>query len=282
MNTTQENTTPGMQTRNDTCLPTLFIPHGAGPCFFMEWSPADTWRGMAMFLKGILATLPVRPSAILLISAHWLEPQFSITGHDRPQLLYDYYGFPQHTYELTYPAPGAPALAERVAGLIGEAGLNSAIDPSRGFDHGMFIPLKLVAPGADIPVIQLSLRGDLDPAAHLALGHALSALRREGVLIIGSGMSFHNMRGYGDPRFTAVSTAFDDWLTDAVESPMERREALLRNWTAAPHARLCHPAGGEEHLLPLLVAAGAGGQSPGRKIYSEHVMETIISAFRFD
>ncbi|MFA7602079.1 MAG: class III extradiol ring-cleavage dioxygenase [Novosphingobium sp.] len=263
-------------------MPAFFIPHGGGPCFFMDWNPPDTWRGMSAFLKDVMETLPARPRAILLVSAHWLEPQFSVTGHARPELIYDYYGFPQHTYELTYPAPGDPALAERVAGLIGEAGLAAQVDPARGFDHGVFIPLKLVAPDADIPVVQLSLRGDLDPAAHLALGRALAGLRDEGVLIIGSGMSFHNMRAYGDARFTAVSKEFDDWLTDAVASPAERREALLTGWTAAPHAHICHPVGGEEHLVPLLVAAGAGGDGPGRKVYSETVMETVISAFRFD
>jgi len=263
-------------------MPTFFIPHGGGPCFFMDWNPPDTWRGMAAFLEGLLATLPEPPRAILLVSAHWLEPRFTLTGDAQPSLIYDYYGFPPHTYALTYPAPGAPALAERIAGLIGEAGLAAQVDPARGFDHGVFIPLKLVAPDADIPVIQLSLRRDLDPVAHLALGHALAGLRDEGVLIVGSGMSFHNMRGYGDARFTPVSQAFDAWLTDAVESPAERREPLLANWAAAPHARLCHPPGGEEHLIPLLVAAGAGGPAAGRKVYSETVMETVVSAFRFD
>lgn len=282
MNVTKENSMSIEHPFSGPRMPTLFIPHGGGPCFFMDWNPPDTWRGMAAFLKSVLDRLPARPRAILLVSAHWLEPRFSVTGTARPPLIYDYYGFPQHTYELTYPAPGAPALAERVGGLIGEAGLDARLDPQRGFDHGMFIPLKLVAPDADIPVVQLSLRRDLDPAAHLALGRALAPLRDEGVLIVGSGMSFHNMRAYGDARFTTVSEEFDDWLTDAVESPAERRDALLTGWTAAPHARLCHPVGGEEHLIPLLVAAGAGGEAPGRKIYSEIVMETAISAFRFD
>ena len=262
-------------------MPVLFVPHGAGPCFFMDWNPADTWDRMAAFLKDVAATLPEMPRAIVLVSGHWLERDFRVTGHARPSLIYDYSGFPAHTYELTYPAPGEPALAERIATLLGQGGLTAEVDPQRGYDHGVFIPLKLMFPRADIPVIQLSLRRDMDPAAHIAAGRALAALRDEGVLIVGSGMSFHNMRGYGDPRYTPVSARFDAWLTQAVESPAAQREALLGEWAGAPHARDSHPPGGEEHLLPLLVAAGAGADSEGRKVYSEVVMKTTLSAFRF-
>ncbi|MGY0556425.1 DODA-type extradiol aromatic ring-opening family dioxygenase [Lysobacter sp. A421] len=262
-------------------MPVFFIPHGAGPCFFMDWNPGDTWTGMAGFLKGVADTLPARPKAIVLVSGHWLEPQFSVTGHARPPLIYDYSGFPPHTYELTYPAPGNPELAAQVAQMLDPDGAAIRVDGKRGFDHGMFIPLKLMFPAAEIPVIQLSLRRDLDPRAHIEAGRALAALRDEGVLIIGSGMSFHNMRGYGDPRFTPISAEFDAWLTTAAESSPAQRNALLQEWTLAPHARDCHPPGGEEHLLPLLVAAGAGDDSTGRKVYSETVMQTTISAFRF-
>ncbi len=270
MDNNQPTTSP------DTRMPVLFIPHGAGPCFFMDWNPADAWNGLAAFLRGVADTLPARPKSIVLVSAHWLESEFSLTGHARPPLIYDYGGFPSHTYELTYPAPGNPGLAEQL-----KQRLAARIDGERGFDHGVFIPLKLMFPGADIPVIQLSLRHDLDPAAHLAAGRALASLRDEGVLIVGSGMSFHNMRGYGDPRFTPISAEFDEWLTAAVANAPAEREALLQDWTQAPHARLCHPPGGEEHLIPLLVAAGAGADSEGRKVYSERIMETTISAFRF-
>lgn len=261
--------------------PVLFVPHGAGPCFFMDWNPADTWNGMGSFLKGVAATLPQRPEAIVLVSAHWLGPQFRVTGHARPELIYDYRGFPAHTYELTYPAPGKPQLAQRVAELLNTNGLPAQVDADRGFDHGMFIPLKMMFPAADIPVIQLSLRQDLDPQAHLQAGRALAALRDENVLIVGSGMSFHNMRGYGDSRFSAISDEFDHWLTSAVQSPAPERERLLHDWAQAPQARLCHPPGGEEHLLPLLVVAGAGDEAPGQRIYSERVMQTTLSAYRF-
>src|SRR5690606_9979029 len=163
----------------------------------------------------------------------------------------------------------------------GQNGAAARVDDGRGFDHGVFIPLKLMYPHADIPVVQFSLRRDLDPRAHIEAGRALASLRYEGGLIVASGMSFHNMRGYGDPRFTPVSAEFDDWLTAAVESAPAARDALLVDWTQAPHARLCHPPGGEEHLIPLMVAAGAGADSGGRKVYSEKIMETTISAFRF-
>jgi len=262
-------------------MPTWFIPHGGGPCFFMDWNPPHAWDRMADFLKGLAATLPARPRAIVMVSAHWLESAFSVSSGAHPDLIYDYHGFPPHTYALRYPAPGEPALAARVAGLLEAAGLPAQQDASRGFDHGMFIPMLLMFPGADIPVVQLSLSTTLDPALHLAAGQALQALRDEGVLIIGSGMSYHNMRGYGDPRSGPISDDFDAWLTGAVQAAPAQRQQSLTDWAAAPSARLCHPPRAEEHLLPLMVAAGAAGQDPGQKVFSDRVMETTLSAFRF-
>ena len=263
-------------------MPTIFVPHGAGPCFFMDWSPADTWTRMAEFLRGVAASLPQRPSAILMVSAHWLEGRFSVTAGQHPGLIYDYYGFPPHTYQLRYDAPGSPALAARVGELLGAAQIDHGADAARGFDHGMFIPLKLMFPDADIPVVQLSLRHDLDAQAHLDAGRALAPLRDEGVLIVGSGMSFHNMRGYGDPRFAPISDEFDRWLSAAVEAEPAQRLSALRDWAQAPAARLCHPPRAEEHLLPLMVVAGAAGAGRGRKVFADRVLETTLSAFRFD
>lgn len=262
--------------------PVLFIPHGAGPCFFMDWQPADTWNTMAGFLESISSRLPQHPKAIVIISAHWQTSEFSMTASAQPELIYDYYGFPKHTYQLTYPAAGAPNLAERIGKLLTDAGLNNKQDSSRGFDHGMFIPLKLMFPDADIPVVQLSLRNNLDPEAHLMAGRAIAALRDEGVLIVGSGMSFHNMDGYNDTNFTAPSESFDEWLTNTVEAvDSTERFAALRDWSKAPHALDSHLLGAEEHLLPLMVVAGAAGSDKGRKIYSQQVMKTQLSAFEF-
>lgn len=260
--------------------PALYIPHGGGPCFFMDYPPGrNPWAELGDFLRGLLATLPERPKAIVLFSGHWEEANFTVNTGDAPPLLYDYYGFPEHTYRLEYPAPGSPALAQRVRDLLATAGLRSQEDGARGFDHGVFVPMLLVDPQADIPVLQVSLQRSLDPAAHVAAGKALAPLRDEGVLVIGSGMSYHNMRGFG-PGFEAASEGFDDWLTQVLTDPDDvRREASLTRWQQAPHARTCHPR--EEHLLPLMVAAGAGSGDKGSKLFEGRIPHVTISAFRF-
>jgi aromatic ring-opening dioxygenase catalytic subunit (LigB family) len=247
----------------------------------MDWNPLGTWHGMESFLRSIENSLPQRPTAIVLISAHWQAPEFSVTAEEQPGLIYDYYGFPEHTYQLNYPAKGSPALAQRVSNLLHDAGLEAHQTAERGFDHGMFIPLKVMFPKGDIPVVQLSLRHGLSPAAHMEAGKALSPLREENVLIIGSGMSFHNMSGYGDERFTEASERFDAWLKEAVQLEADKRFQRLRDWTLAPHALECHPSGEEEHLIPLMVVAGAANEDPGIQAYSERVMKTQLSAFRF-
>lgn len=260
--------------------PSCFIPHGGGPCFFMA-DPAGTWSGMARFLAGLPALLPEPPRAIIVVSGHWETDGFAFTGAERPALIYDYRGFPPHTYELRYDVAGAPPLAARAVDLLQAAGLQARVDPDRGLDHGVFVPLKVAFPGADVPVVGMSVERAHDPAPHLAAGRALAALRDEGILILGSGMSFHNMRAYGDPRATAPSQAFDAWLTSSVSLPGPARAERLVRWATAPEARFAHPPGQEEHLLPLLVAAGAS-EGRGTRIYAEIVIETALSAFRFD
>ena len=262
-------------------LPSIYIPHGGGPCFFMEW-PGDPhlWDEMGAFLRNLGTQLPARPKAIVVISAHWEEEAFSVTGAANPALFYDYYGFPPHTYELQYPAPGDPALAQRIAAMLQGAGLPARVDTQRGFDHGMFIPLLLCYPEADIPVVQLSLKAGLDPQRHLAAGKALAPLRREGVLLLGSGMSFHNMQGFFRGGFDHPSRQFDQWLTQAASAHGNERATLLQQWETAPGARASHPR--EEHLLPLMVTAGAGSDAPGRKIFEGDIKGSTISAFSFD
>ncbi len=265
-------------------MPTLFIPHGAGPCFFMDWNPADAWDKTAAWLRSIPASLPAKPKAIVLVTAHWLSAQPAMSSAAQPGMLFDYYGFPAHTYELTYPAPGAPALAERVSGLLAGAGFAPVQDDARGYDHGTFIPLKVAFPDADVPVLQLSLLRSLDAAEHIRVGQALAPLRDEGVLIIGSGMSYHHMRGYGDARSTPIAAEFDRWLGETVALPVEERNARLAQWdkSAGPAGRLSHPPRAEEHLLPLHVVAGAAGEGRGAKVFTDRVMAVDISAFRFD
>lgn len=261
--------------------PTLYIPHGGGPCFFMDWTmgPRDTWDRMAAWLRGIATSLPEKPRAILVVSGHWEERVPTVMTSPRPPLFFDYYGFPPHTYELTWPAPGSPELAARVRSLLSDAGIDSADNPTRGFDHGVFIPLKVALPEAEIPTVQLSLRADLDPEKHLAIGRALAPLRDEGVLIVGSGMSYHNMRGFMSGRGKEASEQFDTWLTRAVEDEPSKRDAALREWSKAPAARESHPR--EEHLLPLMVAAGAAGDDRGKRVLRDEVMGVVVSAVRF-
>ena len=262
--------------------PSLFIPHGGGPCFFMDWTwgPADTWKATERFLAGLAKSLPSTPKAMVVVSGHWEEPGFTAGAATVPGLIFDYSGFPEHTYRLKWPAPGDPDLARRVAGLLGDAGLPTAMRYDRGYDHGVFVPLKVAFPEAEIPVVPLSLARSLDPELHLAAGRALTPLRDEGVLIVGSGMSFHNLRGYFRPETPERARAFDAWLTAAVESPAAERDVKLDAWRSAPFAQYAHPR--EEHLLPLMVAAGAGGASAGKRIFSDEPMGAAISAFRFD
>ncbi len=247
----------------------------------MDWSPlgpADTWKGMESFLRGLLEPA-ARPRAVLVISAHWEAPAFTVNAAAHPSLLFDYHGFPEHTYRLRYPAPGDPALAARVQRLVDEAGLPSARIVDRGLDHGVFIPMLLIDPPATIPVVQLSLRQGLDPAEHLQLGQALAPLRDDGVLILGSGMSYHDVRALMRGDSARDAQTFDDWLTATVTAAPQQRDTALIQWQHAPAARAAHPR--EEHLLPLMVAAGAAGDDRGARRYSELIVGNRVSAYRF-
>ncbi|HEY3706434.1 MAG TPA: class III extradiol ring-cleavage dioxygenase [Terracidiphilus sp.] len=262
--------------------PTIFIPHGGGPCFFMDWTwgPPDTWHPTQRFLETLQDSLPTTPSALLVISGHWEEAGFTAGAVEKPDLIFDYSGSPPHTYELTWPAPGDPELAARVAKMLREAGLPAGLSQTRGCDHGVFVPLKVAFPDARIPVVPLSLDRGLDPELHLQAGRALAHLRDEGVLIVASGMSFHNLRAYLRPETSEPAAAFDAWLTSAVESPAPQRNEMLRYWQNAPFASFAHPR--PEHLIPLMIAAGAGGNAPGKRVFRDEPMGAAISAFRFD
>jgi aromatic ring-opening dioxygenase catalytic subunit (LigB family) len=263
-------------------LPTVYLPHGGGPWPFVEtgFGQRAELDALAAYLRSIAALPEVKPEAILVVSAHWEEPVATVQTAERPPMLYDYYGFPPESYRLTWPAPGHPALAARVRSLLEGAGFPTAADAGRGFDHGTFVPLKLAYPAADVPTVQLSLKRGLDPAEHVAMGRALSPLRDEGVFIVGSGMSYHNMRGFSggkEPR--DASEAFDAWLGEAIAQDPEERVRRLIAWAEAPSARAAHPR--EEHLLPLMVIAGAAGQDRGQRAYHGTLVGLRISGIHF-
>lgn len=265
---------------SDERMPLAYIPHGGGPWPFVEMGlPRDEVEGLTTYLRGLAALPKTPPKAILVVSAHWEEPAPTVMTSPEPPIFYDYYGFPPASYEITWPAPGDPALAARVQSLLEGGGFSPAADAKRGFDHGTFIPLKLTYPDARIPTIQLSLVKGLDPKEHLAIGKALAPLRDEGVFILGSGMSYHNMRGFGDPRARDAAATFDAWLGEAVTASHEERDLRLAAWTRAPAARQVHPR--EEHLLPLMVVAGAAGADRGAVGWRGSFLGLRLSAVHF-
>ncbi len=261
-------------------LPTYFISHGGGPWpWIKDLLPVDC-TPLEASLRAIADEIGVAPRAVLVVSAHWEEPHFTVQSHANPPMLYDYGGFPAHTYEITYPAPGAPDVAVRVADLLRGAGIAAHTDSHRGFDHGTFVPLYCIYPHAQVPVLQLSLRAGLDPSEHLDVGRALAPLRDEGVLIVASGFpSFHNGKV---PGAGPASLAFDAWLTDTlVHSDPARRVEHLLAWEHAPAARIAHPR--EEHFIPGLVAVGAAEHDAGAVQYHEdEIMGWMTSSsYRF-
>ena len=263
-------------------LPVYFISHGGGPWSYMDPASRAPYAKLSASLADMPRQLRERPRAVLMVSAHWEEREFTLTSNPKPPMIYDYGGFPDYTYHIHYDAPGEPALAGRVKLLLDAAGHPARLDPERGFDHGAFTPLKVIYPDADVPVVQLSLKRGLDPATHLAMGRALAPLRDEGVLIVGSGLSYHNLRQFFSPAAYGPSREFDAWLNAALlgGSPADR-DKLLAAWESAPSARAAHPR--EEHLLPLMVAAGAAGDDMAELAYHEKdfLGGITVSSFRF-
>jgi 4,5-DOPA dioxygenase extradiol len=264
-------------TLSNTPSPVLFLPHGGGPLPLLG---DEGHQEMVDFLNTITPSLG-RPSAIVVISAHWEEDQVTITGGEMPSLIYDYYGFPDEAYEIEYSAPGQPALAQRIYRLLQENGVDTRLDNERGFDHGVFVPLKIMFPEADIPCVQVSLLNSLDPKSHIQIGKALSDLRNENVLIIGSGLSFHNMKAFSQANDVPdeKNEAFERWLIDVCTDDTitaRQREQKLASWVDAPLARYCHPR--EEHLLPLHVCYGCGG-SAAKLVFNGYVLGKRASAY---
>ena len=246
--------------------PVCFVSHGGGP---WPWMPEQEslYSNLAQVLKQIIPSLKTKPNAILMISAHWEEPEFTVQATPKPEMIYDYYGFPDYTYQIKYPSLGSPETADRVLALLQKQHITAAKTAIRGYDHGMFSPMQIINPSADIPILQLSLKKGLDPLKHLELGRALAPLRDENILIIGSGLSYHNLRMFNqlaaEPSYT-----FDTWLNEAItQHNGNERNTLLINWSEAPCARIAHPR--EEHLLPLMVVAGVAEQDQAIRSYHE-------------
>lgn len=267
------------QSRQDR-MPVAYIPHGGGPWPFVELGlPRAEIDALAAYLRHLVELPKSPPRALLVVSAHWEEKVPTLQIAEKPPLLYDYYNFPPAAYKLSWPASGAPGLAAHIQSLLHDAGWTTATDATRGYDHGTFVPLMLTYPAADVPVLQLSLLRDLDPARHLALGRALAPLRDQGVFIIGSGMSYHDLRGFFSPAGKQVAETFDAWLNTAATAEPGQRDQQLTHWAQAPEARRAHPR--EEHLLPLMVVAGAAGADRGQRAFAGTFAEKRISAYHF-
>ena len=248
----------------------IYFGHGGGPLPILG-DPSH--RTMIDFMTRLPDRLR-KPDVILVVSAHWEEREATLLGAQNPPMFYDYYGFPEKAYAIQYPAPGSPALAEKIAGLLKIAQIPAKIDPQRGFDHGVFIPLKMMYPQADIPCIQLSLLRGLNPARHIALGQALQGLQNENILVIGSGFSYHNLGAFswgGEDTPDPANDAFQDWLIETCTAEMSQseRERRLAAWEQAPYARYCHPR--EEHLLPLHVCLGMAGRK-GELVFDDRIL----------
>lgn len=262
-------------------FPTYFISHGGGPWPWLK-KEMPFYDELEKSLTDIPAQLPMKPKAILMISAHWEARDFGIMTSPTPPMVYDYGGFPEHTYHVRYPAPGSAELATRISELFTANQLRHHFDSKQGFDHGCFVPLVVMYPNADIPVVQVSIQRDYDPELHLALGRALAPLRAEGILIVGSGLSYHNLRLFGGAQAGLASREFDDWLDETLHhNQAPARVEKLKDWSKAPSARIAHPR--EDHLIPLMVALGAAENEEATRIYYENNFfgSITVSSYRF-
>jgi aromatic ring-opening dioxygenase catalytic subunit (LigB family) len=261
--------------------PALFVNHGGGP---MPLLGDSEHKGLTVFLRDeVKKHLNLAETkAIILVTAHWEESSVTISSGKKHDLYFDYYGFPPETYKYKYDAPGDPVLAERIHEALKKEGINSKLDPKRGWDHGVFVPMLLINPAANIPIIQLSVLKTQDPEQHYKLGQALYQFRKEGIAVLGSGMSYHNMREFFYGRKGEVVNAeFDDYLYKVCTSEDEskRKEGLVV-WRQQPGATEAHPVRAAEHFMPLIVIAGAGGPNAGKRIFNWDMGDTFrLSAF---
>lgn len=261
--------------------PIYFISHGGGP---WPWIPqwAEDYKALRESIENIAHELPEKPKAVLMISAHWISKgHLAVMTNTNPSMFYDYYGFPEHTYHIQYPAPGQPNLARDIGNRLANKGFEVKEDDERGYDHGAFVPLALAFPKADIPIVQLSIEKSFNPLYHIRLGEALAELREEGILIIASGLSFHNMRLFNEQGYEP-SAEFDQWLHQQLVKPQAERVQALINWEKAPSARIVHKH--EDHLIPLMVAIGAAGEDKVHINYHEDrtMGGVTVSGFKFD
>lgn len=267
-----------MNDKDKQTFSSLYISHGGGPLPLLG---EPSHREMVDGLKGIASQVR-RPSAVVVVSAHWEEERVTVSSDEKPALLYDYTGFPKEAYEIDYAAPGSPSLAREIVETLKKKGIEAGLAEGRGLDHGVFVPMKILYPAADIPCVQLSLVSSLSAAEHIRIGMALRGLRDKNVLVLGSGFSFHNMKAFFSPptdEIRSMNESFDQWLLDTCSSEgiseKERAEKLV-HWDQAPSARFCHPR--EEHLLPLHVCYGAA-QVAAREVFSWNIMGKAVSSF---
>lgn len=261
-------------------MPVFFISHGGGPWPYVA-GMREQFAITEAALNDLPLNLPAKPKAILVITGHWETEKFTVSTAENPPMEFDYSGFPEHTYHIQYPAKGSPSLAKRVRELLGLADIASAEDATRGFDHGAFVPLMLMYPNADIPVVLLSMKSNYDPLEHIQLGEALAPLREEGVLIIGSGLTYHNMRGFGQSSSRVASVEFEQYLNNAITdaNPALRNEKLIA-WEQAPYASVTHPR--EDHLIPLMVIAGAAKDSIGKRLFMDEAFGVVMASYIFN
>jgi aromatic ring-opening dioxygenase catalytic subunit (LigB family) len=269
--------------------PAFFISHGGGPCFFMDSggkSPfcyMDKNSKITQWYKDFQKNFVTqKPSAIIIFSAHWEEDTVHILSKPKPDLYFDYYGFPDFTYSFKYPAPGDSHLSERIKSLVEGASIPVQLDSDRNWDHGVFVPLLLMFPEADIPVVQVSLISSLNPETHIKLGAALEPLRNENILFIGSGFATHTSGGRSG-GFKSV-LPFTDWLTDTVTNKdytKEQKTQKLINWSTAPEAKFTHPR--EEHLIPVHIIMGSSSGSATQILNFVDVPSTLgFCNYKFD